>query len=339
MKNYILPMFLSFFISFLLVPFARKVALKLKIMDVPKDDRKVHNKPIPYLGGVPIFIAFILVSALFAVKDIKYLGLIIGASLIFVMGLIDDKFGLNAFVKLIVQIIAAIILVKFGYKIEFMTDIFGDDKLIVFSKFYYIPITIIWIVGITNTINLIDGLDGLAVGITAFASLTFAYVSYFLGNMNVTILALILAGSALGFLPHNFNPASIFMGDCGSYFLGFVLAALSIDGALKGATALTIIIPVLILGLPIFDTAFAIIRRMIARKPIFQADKGHFHHRLLNIGMEHRSAVLFIYFISIMMNFLSIAIIKEIYFQIFILSILILVMILIPLVKSKKMEK
>lgn len=338
MEKFILPVVVAFLISFLSTPMVKKLAIKIKAVDIPKDSRRIHSKPMPLMGGLAMYIAFTICMFLFSdIETTKLIGIWLGSSLMIVVGIIDDIRPLRASLKLLLQIVAALILVKFGFKIEFLTNIFQDSGYI-FFKNMSIPITVIWIVGITNTINLVDGLDGLATGIATIAALTFAYVSYSLGNIPVTILSLMLAGSSLGFLPYNFNPASIFMGDTGAYFLGFVLAAISIEGTLKSATALTLVIPVLALGLPIFDTAFAIVRRALAGKPIFGADKGHFHHRLLHIGLDQKKAVLLIYMISALMGTTAVALINHELKNVSVLIIITVLMLFIPIVRTVGME-
>lgn len=339
MNKFIFPMLVAFLLSFLLTPFAKKLAIKFGAIDVPKDDRRVHTKPIPRMGGLAIYLAFTI--SMFLFSDIafqKLLGIFIGSTILVVMGIVDDIKPLRASLKLVIQLIAAVVLVQFGFRIDFLTNFFASSGYIFFDKMS-IPITIIWIIGITNTINLVDGLDGLATGIATIAALTFAYVSYSNGNTSVAILTVMLAGSSLGFLPYNFNPASIFMGDTGAYFLGFVLAAISIEGTLKGTAAITVVIPVLALGLPIFDTTFAIVRRALTNKPIFEADKGHIHHRLLTIGYDQKGAVLILYAISILMGATAISIINNAMINVSILVVITSVMIFVPIYRSISIEK
>lgn len=339
MNKFIIPMLMAFVISYLMTPVAKHIAIKIGAIDVPKDNRRVHTKPTPRMGGLAIYIAFTI--CMFVFSDIatkKLIGIFIGSTLLVIMGIVDDVKPLKASLKLVVQLIAALILVYFGFRIDFLTNFFQDSGYIFFNQMS-IPMTVIWIIGITNTINLVDGLDGLATGIATIAALTLAYVAYSMGNTPVAILTVMLAGSSLGFLPHNFNPASIFMGDTGAYFLGYVLAAISIEGALKGTTAITVVIPVLALGLPIFDTAFAIVRRAITKKPIFEADKGHIHHRLLHIGYNQKGAVLILYMISLLMGAIAVSIINK---DMLIGSILVAItslMIFIPIYRSLGLEK
>lgn len=338
MIKFILPMILAFLLSFLLTPVAKKFAYFVGAIDVPKDNRRVHTKPIPRMGGLAIYISFIICMFLFSTIDLdKRIGIFLGSSLLVIMGMIDDVKPLRASLKLLIQLIAALILIKFGFKVQFLTNFFDNSQYIFLTQLS-IPITVIWIIGITNTVNLVDGLDGLATGIAIIAAVTLAYVAYVNGNISVSILTLILAGASLGFLPYNFNPASIFMGDTGAYFLGFVLAAISIEGTLKGTTALTLIVPVLALGLPIFDTTFAIIRRALRNKPIFEADKGHFHHRLLHIGLGQKRAVLTLYLISILMGATAVSIINNEMINVSVLTFVISLMIFIPIYRTLDME-
>jgi len=327
-------MLVAFAISYFTTPLARQFAIKVGAVDVPKDNRRVHTKPIPRMGGLAIYLAFTLVMFLFSdIESQKLLGIFLGSSLLVVMGMIDDIKPLRASLKLVIQFVAAMILIKFGFRIEFLTDFFSQSGYINFD-ILSTPITVIWIIGITNTINLVDGLDGLATGIATIAAFTLAYVAYINGSYEVTVLTLILAGSSLGFLPHNFNPASIFMGDTGAYFLGFILAAISIEGTLKGTTALTVVIPVLALGLPIFDTSFAIVRRAVTKKPLFEADKGHVHHRLLALGYDQKGAVLIMYLISALMGATAISILNHAMVQVTVLSAIVVLMIAIPIYRS-----
>ena len=200
--------------------------------------------------------------------------------------------------KIIFQLVAAICLIMFGLKIQFITNPFDQSTLYVALHAFSIPITILWVIGITNALNLIDGLDGLAAGVALISCVTMFVIAVLNQRWEAAILTSILSGSILGFLPYNFNPASIFMGDIGSQLLGYLLAAISIEGAIKSATAFAIVVPILALGLPIYDTLFAMIRRKINGKPIMQADRGHLHHRLLDMGLTQRQAVIIMYLIS-----------------------------------------
>lgn len=226
-------------------------------------------------------------------------GILIGGTFIVIIGILDDKYQLPAKVKLLGQIVAACILVLFDIRIEWVNNPFGG--------YYYldllsIPLTIFWVISFTNVVNLIDGLDGLAAGVSAIASVTVILVSVQMGYYHVAVMTAALAGGIVGFIRYNFNPATIFMGDTGSMFIGYMLAAISVYGAVKTAATVALIVPAIALGLPIMDTAFAIMRRYSNGKPIFQPDKGHLHHRLLAMGMNQKQAVLLMYAITAMLG-------------------------------------
>ena len=287
----------AFVLSLLATPLAIKIAPKIGAVDIPKDSRRMHQKPIPRFGGMAIFIGTTVSMAIFMNFDNRIVGVIIGGIFIYALGIIDDLTDLPAKVKFAGQFMCAIIVYSFNIRIEFLSSFIGDGVSYLGNIVCFL-VTILWIVGITNTVNLIDGLDGLAAGTSAIASLCIAYVAYIHGMYLVAGAMLAVAGGALGFLPFNFSPAKIFMGDGGSLFLGFMIATLSIIGPVKGATIIAVIVPLLVMGLPIFDTAFAIFRRLINRRPIMEADKGHLHHRLMESGLGQRRTVLMLYGIS-----------------------------------------
>ena len=287
----------SFVLSLLMTPVAIRVAPKIGAIDVPKDGRRMHTKAMPRFGGLAIFTGSTVSMAIFLNFDHRIIGILVGGVLIYILGVLDDLRNLPAKVKFMGQISIAIIMYMFDIRIKFITNFFGEGKSY-FGVALCFVVTIIWIVGITNTVNLIDGLDGLAAGTSAIASLCIAYVAYIHGMYLVAGSMLALAGGALGFLPFNFYPAKIFMGDGGSLYLGFMLSTLSILGPIKSATIVAVIIPVLVLGLPIFDTAFAIFRRLVNKRPIMEADKGHLHHRLMSLGYGQRRATLMLYCVS-----------------------------------------
>ncbi len=298
MDKYLIAFIASLIISFFMTPFIKRLAVKVGAVDIPRDERRVHTRPIPRLGGLSIYFAFTIITLLLIPFSTKLLGILGSATIIVALGVIDDVRPLPAKLKLAVQVVAAILLVSSGIKVEWVTNPFDKIDGMSYLGIFSVPITIFWIVGVTNTLNLIDGLDGLAAGIASIASMSLLVVSIINGHGMVVLLTAALAGAILGFLPYNFNPAKIFMGDTGSTFLGFVLAAISIEGAIKGATALAIAVPLLALGLPIFDTAFAIIRRAANGRPIMEADKGHIHHRLLELGLSQKQAVFALYLVS-----------------------------------------
>lgn len=300
-------------ISYILTPFAKRLACKLGAIDVPGDNRRVHKEPIPSLGGVAIYLSFIItviMSTVFS-KNIslnsEFKGILLGVTLIAVIGIIDDIKQISAGYKLAVQVLAALIAVYSGVTINFIKfPLVSTENGLLFLKAFKIPATIFWIIGITNTVNLIDGLDGLAAGVSTIASLSLATVSYNVGQYNIAILLVILAGASLGFLPYNFNPAQIFMGDTGSLVIGYLLATISVEGVIKSAATIAVAVPVLALGVPIFDTAFAIVRRLMNKKPIMEADKGHLHHRLLDHGLSQKQTVLILYVVSLVLGISSV---------------------------------
>lgn len=297
MKIILVALLTAMIISYLGTPLAIMIAHKIGAIDVPKDARRVHKEPTPRLGGLAIYLGFVVSTFLYVPINKEIIGLLISSFLMIVMGIIDDTRPLDSKTKLLIQIISAAIAVSFGVKIDFFSHPISSGQFF-FLDYLSVPITIFWIVGITNTVNLIDGLDGLAAGISAIAAITLGIVSFLNGSSAYTILLSCLAGGVLGFLPYNFNPAKIFMGDTGALFLGFALAIISIEGTIKGATIFAVVIPVLALAIPILDTAFAIIRRKLAGKPIMEADKGHLHHRLLSFGLNQKQTVFTLYLMS-----------------------------------------
>ncbi|CUH95486.1 putative membrane protein [Propionispora sp. 2/2-37] len=294
MQAYFVAFIVALAVAYFATPYIKKLAVKAGAMDAP-DARKVHTSPIPRMGGLAIYAGFILavLSSMQITHDI--FGLLVGGTVILIVGIIDDLKQLSARVKLFGQIVAAAVLVLFDVRIEWLTNPFGD---MIYVEYLSIPLTILWVVGLTNTVNLIDGLDGLAAGVSTIASITILLVALQQNFWTVAIMMAALAGSALGFLQHNFNPAKIFMGDTGSMFLGYMLAGISVLGMVKSAATIALIVPILALGLPIMDTLFAIIRRYNGGRPIFKPDRGHLHHRLLDLGLTQKQAVLLMYVIS-----------------------------------------
>jgi len=307
MSNFYVLAIITALISMLITPLVKKLAIRVNAIDVPKDERRVHIKPIPVMGGLAIYISFVIGTILYnGVLTTSQTGIIIGATIIVIGGIIDDIKELRPKYKLLIQIIAAICLLMSGIKISMITNPFGGFYPFLSTGWINIPVTIIWIVGVTNAFNLIDGLDGLAAGIAFISCVTLMIVSILNGRLEAAFLTAVLSGAILGFLPYNFNPASIFMGDTGSQLLGFLLAAISIEGAIKSATAFVIAVPILAFGLPIYDTLFAMIRRKVNGNPIMQADKGHLHHRLLDMGLSQKQAVVIMYFISAILGGIAI---------------------------------
>jgi UDP-GlcNAc:undecaprenyl-phosphate/decaprenyl-phosphate GlcNAc-1-phosphate transferase len=285
---------ICFFASILLTPLVKKLAFKIGATDKP-NTRKVHQKIMPRLGGLAIFISFIIGMFFLQPNQSYHWAIILGSFVIILTGVVDDIKEISPKIKLAGQVLAAFIVVFMGdLSVKFINLPFGGD--IDFGPLS-IPLTMIWIIGITNAINLIDGLDGLAGGVSTIALLTIAAMAGVMGLHYVMIVALIVAVSTMGFLFYNFYPAKIFMGDTGALFLGFIIAVLSLLG-FKGITFISLIIPVIILGVPISDTFFAIVRRVVNKQPISAPDKSHMHHCLLRAGFSHRQTVLLIYAMS-----------------------------------------
>jgi len=294
-------------ISAAATPLVRKLALKLEVVDLPKGKRKIHKKPIPLLGGLAIYLSFVLVLIL---KDgslnPQEIGILIGATIIVIGGVVDDTIELRPRYKLLFQVAAAAALIMFGVEISSVTNPLSNGDGYWNVGWLNVPLTIIWVIGITNALNLIDGLDGLAAGVALISSVTIFIIAILNNRADAAVLTAILSGAILGFLPYNFNPASIFMGDTGAQLLGFLLAAISIEGTIKSAAAFAIAVPILALGIPIYDTLFAVIRRKINGKPIMQADRGHLHHRLMDMGLTQRQVVLIMYLISAILGSIAI---------------------------------
>lgn len=289
----LLSMAVGFLLSFVSVPIVRIFAFKYGAVDVPRDNRRMHNVPIPRMGGLSIYFGF-LVSYLCFTPTIEFkdIGILIGGTILVVVGIIDDKYALKASVKLIFQLLAAIIPVIMGLRIDFITNvnIFSKGTVMMLGVLS-VPITIIWIIGLTNALNLIDGLDGLAGGIASISAVSLMIVSLSAGRYEMLIPLAAIAGATMGFLPFNVNPAKIFMGDTGALFLGYMLACFSVSGFFKSFAAISFLIPFIVLGLPIFDTSFAILRRISKGKPIMAPDRSHLHHKLVDAGFSQRQAV------------------------------------------------
>lgn len=316
MQTYLTSFVVATIAGALLTPVARRVAFRFGVVSTP-GGRHIHGRSIPRLGGLGIFVAAVLtllgglvfggLDQVFEVHQERLLvGLLAGGAIMFVIGLLDDVKGVRALYKLYAQIAAAVVAWALGFRMDVIDlPLFEPMSMGIFS----LPITVLWIVGIINAVNLIDGLDGLAAGVVFFAAVTNFVVAWLMGTSFVAIVMATVAGAVLGFLFFNFNPARIFMGDSGSYFLGFTLAVCSIAGPLqKASAAVSIAVPVAALGVPIIDTLLAMVRRFLEKRPLFSPDRGHIHHRLLDMGITHRRAVLIIYGVTIALCIGSIAI-------------------------------
>ncbi len=286
-------------VSFSSTPLVKALSVKVGAVDVPKDSRRMHNHPIPRMGGLAIFFGFVVAMLLFVPLDRPKQGMLLGAVIIVVLGMLDDKYALPAKPKFLVQIIAALIAVMAGNRIEVLSNpnIFSPNpywELGVLS----IPVTVIWILAITNSVNFIDGLDGLACGVSTISAATMLVIALRVEEWNVAVMMAALVGACIGFLPYNFNPAKIFMGDTGSTFLGFIMATMSVEGMFKQYTIISFVVPFLMLGLPIFDVCFAVVRRVSHGQSPMKPDRGHVHHRLIDMGFSQKQAVGVLYVIS-----------------------------------------
>ena len=291
----------SMIVSLILTPIVIAVSKKLDIVDRP-NFRKIHTKPISMLGGSAILLSFFIGIWLGAPIEREIKPLLLGAIVIYLVGLIDDLYDLKPVLKLIGQIIAASIVVVYGVTIDFISIPIGPT---IHFGWLSIPITIFWIVAITNAINLIDGLDGLAAGVSTIALVTIAFIAILQGNIFIIMICSVLIGSLHGFLVFNFHPAKIFLGDSGALLLGFIIGFLSLLG-FKNITFISLFFPIVILAVPFIDTLFAMIRRVKRGQHIMQADKSHLHHKLLDLGYTHRQTVILIYAMAIMFSVVSV---------------------------------
>ena len=286
----------SLLISYFMTPPVKRFAEKIGAMDIPKDDRRVHDHPIPRMGGLAIIMGFVLSVLLFVPVSDKVYGIVIGSFLIAGMGLLDDIVSLRPSVKFAVQIFAALVCVRFGLEIDAIS--WPSAQTYIELGPWGAPLTMLWIVLCTNAFNLIDGLDGLAVGVSTISCITILVVALRVAEPNVAVIVAALAGACIGFMPYNLNPAKIFMGDTGSLLLGYVLSTVSVLGLFKFYTVVTFVVPVLALAVPLSDTLFAFVRRVAHGQSPFQADRGHFHHKLMDLGLNQKQAVAILYAIS-----------------------------------------
>lgn len=299
----------AFVVAFGTTPIVKAFAQRVGAMDNPGEERRIHTHPIPRMGGMAIFLGFLLSVVLFADISKPVQGILIGCVIIVATGVLDDIVSLRWWIKLAAQLIAAVIAVAHGVTIEGIMNpnVFAAENTLLIG-YLSIPVTIIWIVGVTNAVNLIDGLDGLACGVSAISSVTMLTVALMVAEPNIAVLLAALAGGCLGFIPYNLNPAKIFMGDTGALLLGYVLATVSILGLFKFYAVMTFLVPVMALALPLFDTAFAIVRRVLKGQSPMTPDRGHLHHRLIDHGLSQKQAVAVLYSISAMMGLTAVVI-------------------------------
>lgn len=313
MRTYFTVLMMSAVTAFLLTPLIRRLAFSMGAVDVP-DLRKVHLGIMPRMGGVAVFLAFCLpwvalylqgnpVAEAFREYEKVLLVLLVSATFILILGIYDDIKSAQALVKLLFQIIIAVMLYFGGFQIRQLSNPFGEPFQLGWLS---LPVSVLWIVGITNAINLLDGIDGLVAGVTACISLSLAIINILGGNILVALLTLGLAGACLGFLPYNFSPARIFLGDSGSLFIGLTLSCIGILSLFKAATASFILVPLILFGLPLFDTTSVVIMRARRGQSIFSPDKSHVHHRLLRLGLDHGQAAYFLYLVTATLGLLAI---------------------------------
>lgn len=301
LKKMIIAVAVAFLISFASTPVVSSFAKKVGAVDIPDHKRHIHSHPTPRMGGLAIFLGFLLSVLLFADITPQIRGILLGSILIVVVGAVDDVMNLNAWLKFCVQIVAAVIAVLSGVVINVVSNpLMITSEQAITIGILAVPITILWIVGVTNSVNLIDGLDGLACGVSTIASVSMLVVSLLVpdANTNVAVILACLVGACLGFLPYNLNPAKIFMGDTGALLLGYVMSTVSVIGMFKFYALVTFVLPVLALAVPLSDTIFAFTRRILHGQSPFHADRGHFHHKLLDMGLSQKQAVAVLYAIS-----------------------------------------
>ncbi len=302
---------LSFLLEFILVPLNIRFSKKYHILDHP-NDRNIHNSAMPLSGGLSIFatlsVVMVIYGVLFRSRIFEFsdsLKIIFGGFGITILGLLDDKFHFSAWKKLFLEIAIIFIMYYLGFRITILTNPFGSD---IGLGYISLPLTIIWFLLVINAINLIDGLDGLATGISAITFLVLLIVGIRFNSLEIALLSAVLLGSSIGFLKYNFSPATIFLGDTGSLLLGYLIAIISISGTgqSKGITAITLLVPISVLFLPLSDTVMAILRRMKKRENIFKADKEHIHHKLLDMGLSQKTIALISYFITFLFGLIAI---------------------------------
>lgn len=304
-----LTILVGFIISFAATPIVKSFAEKVGAIDMPGEARRVHNRPIPRMGGLAIFLGFLLSVLLFVPMSRPLEGVLLGSVIIVATGAVDDVVSLKAWVKLLLQIAAACVAVYYGVRIEVLgnLNIFSSNDYVTLAS-WSVPITVLWIVGITNSVNLIDGLDGLAVGVSTISSLTMLVIALLVADSSVAVVLAALVGACIGFMPYNLNPAKIFMGDTGSLLLGYVLATMSVLGLFKFYALVSFAVPVLAIAVPLFDTIFAFFRRLIHGQNPMHPDRGHFHHRLIDMGLSQKQAVAVLYTISAILGLAAVVI-------------------------------
>lgn len=330
---------IAFIFTFATTPLVRRLAYKIGAVDVPKEKRRVHKRPTPRIGGLAIIFGFIVAVLCFNESWSKELiAILIGAGILGVLGVIDDCKELDAKIKFVVQIAAALVVVLYGdIRISVISNpnIFSESPFAVLPPWLSITATTIWIVFMVNAVNFIDGLDGLAAGVSAIMSMSLVFIAITYHEYSIALLGLALMGSCFGFLPFNFNPAKIFMGDTGSMFLGYMLAVLSVQGMFKSYAVISFAVPIVMLGLPLFDALFAMLRRVLTGKNPMSADRGHLHHRLYDMGFSQKQTVFILYAISGVLGITSILLAEQRFLRAMLLLICVLIFLLIATMMGK----
>lgn len=337
--NMIFTFLISFIFTFATTPIVRRLAYRIGAVDVPKDKRRVHKRPTPRIGGLAIIFGFMVAVCCFNNDwSRSTISILIGAAILGVLGVIDDCKELDAKLKFLVQIAAALVVVLYGnLRISVISNpnVFSETPYLVLPTWLSITVTVIWIVFMTNAVNFIDGLDGLAAGVSAIMSMSLVFIAITYHQYSLAIMGIALMGSCFGFLPFNFNPAKIFMGDTGSTFLGFMLAVLSVKGVFKSYAVISFAVPILMLGLPLFDATFAMIRRIISGKSPMVADRGHLHHRLFDMGFSQKQTVFILYAISGVLGITAILLAEQRFLRAMLLLMGVLIFLLIATLFGK----
>jgi UDP-GlcNAc:undecaprenyl-phosphate GlcNAc-1-phosphate transferase len=337
--NMIFAFIISFIFTFGTTPLVRRFAYKIGAVDVPKDKRRVHKRPTPRVGGLAIIFGFMV--AVISFNDVwtkEFASILIGAGILGVLGVIDDCKELDAKLKFVVQIAAALVVVLFGdIRISVFSNpnVFSESPYLVLPVWASVVITVLWIVFMTNAVNFIDGLDGLAAGVSAIMSMSLVFIAITYHEYEIALMGIAIMGSCFGFLPFNFNPAKIFMGDTGSMFLGYMLSVLSVQGMFKSYAVISFAVPLIMLGLPLFDALFAMLRRVLTGKNPMTADRGHLHHRLYDMGFSQKQTVFILYAISGVLGITSILLAEQRFLRAMLLLICVLIFILIATMLGK----
>ena len=337
--NMIFAFVIAFIFTFATTPLVRRFAYKIGAVDVPRDKRRVHKRPTPRIGGLAIIFGFLVAIISFNDRWSRELvSILIGVGILGVLGIIVDCKELDAKLKFVVQIIAALVVVIFGdIRISVMSNpnVFSENPYIIFPQWLSITVTVLWIVFMTNAVNFIDGLDGLAAGVSAIMSMSLVFIAITYHEYEIALLGIALMGACFGFLPFNFNPAKIFMGDTGSMFLGYMLSVLSVQGMFKSYAVISFAVPIIMLGLPLFDALFAMLRRLLTGKNPMSADRGHLHHRLYDMGFSQKQTVFILYAISGVLGITSILLAEQRFLRAMLLLISVLIFLLIATMLGK----